>query len=177
MACAEPSYARDMTGKAGIGVVQTTDGTPYLTVRYWMSGAVLELLASYGSHSGVQSLTNAASSSEIRAALGLLVKIGDQPRASLSVGLRPWLVYHAESQPQAAVSTGEVTRYGLELPLQGELFLTDNLGLSGSIGLTAEIHTVTTYANAASTSSVSNQVLDLRLGGGFAGGMGITYYF
>jgi hypothetical protein len=170
--------ARDMTGKAGIGVVAATTGTPYLTFRYWRTKVAIEALVSYTSHSAADlNPANAPNVSDLRVAAGLLYRIGDQPRASLGFGVRPWLVYHAETQPQLSQTSGGVDRYGVEFPLQAELFLTDNFSIQGTVAANLQLGSTATRAANQLEAHAGNGSILLTIGGGFSGGLGFSYYF
>lgn len=170
--------ARDMTGKAGIGMVAATTGTPYLSFRYWRTKVAVEALVSYAQHSaGDLNPANAPNVSDLRVALGLLYRIGDQPRASLAFGLRPWLVYHAETAVASTTSSGGIDRYGMEFPLQAELFLTDNFSLQGTVAANVQLGSTATRASNQLEARASNGSVLLTLGGGFSGGLGFSYYF
>jgi hypothetical protein len=170
--------ARDMTGKAGIGMVAATTGTPYLTFRYWRTKVAIEALVSYTSHSAADlNPANAPNVSDLRIAAGLLYRIGDQPRASLGFGVRPWLVYHAETQPQLSQTSGGVDRYGVEFPLQAELFLTDNFSIQGTVAANLQLGSTATRASNQLEAHAGNGSILLTFGGGFSGGLGFSYYF
>lgn len=167
-----------MTGKGGLGVLATTTGTPYLSFRYWRTKAAIEILASYTSHSASDlNAANEPNISDLRVALGVLFRIGDQPRASLSVGVRPWLVYHAETRPSPALAKGGVDRYGIELPLQAEFFLMDNFSLLGTVAANIQLGSTATQADTQLEARAGNGSFLVTVGGGFSGGLGFSYYF
>lgn len=178
LASAGTAHARDMTGKASIGVLAATDGTPYLAFRYWRTHVAIELLGSWSSHnSNDLNPANSPNASDLRVGAGLLWRIGDQPRASLAVGLRPWLTYHSETQPAELLTRASVSHYGVELPLQAELFLTDNFAVQGAMGLLVQFGSTVARADTALAASAHDGSVLVTLGGGFAGGLGFGYYF
>ena len=167
-----------MTGKAGLGVLVATTGTPYLSFRYWRTKAAVEILASYTSHSASDlNPGNDPDVSDLRVALGVLFRIGDQPRASLSTGIRPWFVYHAETKVAPAQSQSGVDRYGIELPLQAEFFLMDNFSVLGTIAANIQLGSTATQAYTALEAGAGNGSVLVTVGGGFSGGLGFSYYF
>lgn len=172
------AHARDMTGKASIGVLAATDGTPYLTFRYWRTNIAIELLGSWSSHSSSDlNPANSPNVSDLRVGAGLLWRIGDQARASLAVGVRPWLTYHSETEPAELLTRASVSHYGVELPVQAELFLTDNFAIQGAMGLMVEFGSTVARASTQLGASAHEGSVLVTLGGGFAGGLGFGYYF
>jgi len=182
--------ARDMTGKAGFGLTASSAGPPSLSMRYWRTQSAYELLVAATSYSSdpVQidpTHTMTTLDTQLRVAIGMLYRIGDHPRTSLAVGLRPWILYEyggtdtTDSTTKATKRTaGDFPlRFGVEVPLQAEMFLTDHFGLVALVSLS--------FGTGAPLGSPADQ-LSLRaqkgsklvmLGGAFGGGIGASYYF
>jgi hypothetical protein len=179
LALAGPAWARDMTGKAGVGVLSSLDGVPHLAVRYWRTDVSAELLAGWSSHAVTSQPLDAPTApneTDVRISIGLLWRIGDQPRATLSVGVRPWFTYHALSQPALLESQGGIAQWGVELPVQAEFFVSDNFGISGAIGpsLLAGASPVAAHTTLGAHATATSW--SVALTGGYSGGLGFTYY-
>lgn len=182
-----------MTGKAGFGLTTTGNGPPFLSLRYWRTQSAYELMVAATSHSSDAvpidaTHTKTSYDTQIRAALGLLYRVADHPRASLVLGVRPWLLYeYGGSDKTGPDATGKSTtiktasdiplRWGIEIPLQAEMFLTDHFGLlalvSVSFGTGAPLGTPTDQL---SLRAGRGSKL-MTLGGAFGGGVGASYYF
>lgn len=169
------SLARDMTGKGGVGVLVTTEALPMLAFRYWRTNFALELLAGYRSVSlAPQPAQPRPEQIDVLFALGLLYRVADGARASLALGLRPWLRYTLQS-----VHDQSSWRFGTEIPLQAEAFLTDHFSLIGAVGLTIDFGAPIVRSTTTGTSLDGPTDTGVLLGvrGGFSGGLGATYYF
>lgn len=230
LACAQTATARDMTGKAGIGVMVSGAGLPTAALRYWRTHFAVEALFGWstqqtsqpvvvlsGGHlqpaaTGLSPSPDAVVAcqaavpdqrskvscagnldlSQSRIALGLLWRVADAPRASLIVGLRPWLqwstqtlqtttsvVYHGKTSalPATAASQSLSRQIGIEIPIIAEFFFNDHLSISGqvAIGMGAG------QAPGAPTTSLQATTTDssywLGLHGRWSGGAGVTFYF
>ena len=168
-----------MTGKAGVGVLASLDGAPHLAVRYWRTDLAAELMASWTSHAVTSQPLNAPSSpnqTDLQIGVGLLWRIGDLPRASLSLGVRPWLTYHSQTQPALLESKAGFTQWGVELPLQAEFFVTDNFGITGALGPMLLAGASPTLAQTSIASHLSDGSWRVSLTGGYGGGLGFAYY-
>lgn len=184
---AAPAYARDMTGKGGVGLLITTEGMPMATFRYWRSSVALEALVGYVSTTPATARVSHPDVTQLRIALGLLYKLGDASRASLSLGLRPWLQYTLSTYSIFLRPSGQAAdevedsnwRFGAEIPLQGEVFLNDHFSLIGHVGLTMDIGPPISRSDGAATALDLQKDTTFLIGvrGGFAGGAGATYYF
>lgn len=223
-ALANTAHARDMTGKAGVGVQVDAQNVPRLVFRYWRTNSAIELLAAWPSRTAqwpadsklsdlpVASRPTADGNvmqhyfyeqrQPIRIALGFLYRIGDAPRASLAIGVRPWLQidkrnfrWRSENPGEVplvdppfqdkdgtAVAPQEVTfwNYGVELPLQAEAFLTDNFSLQGYVSINATlgvpVDEKTALSNPLAARADAN-TFTLSTAGAFSGGAGFCFYF
>lgn len=127
--------------------------------------------------------------STLRLAAGGLWRIGDSPRASLSVGLRPWVQLGSETLKLYRTTTlgkdsnsgdGNKTNnlstlWGIDLPLQAEAFLTDHASFNGHVALSMGYGAVPSRSG----SKVWQDARGVWLGtsGVFSGGAGFSYYF
>ncbi len=217
------AYARDMTGKAGVGVQVDAQQVPRLVFRYWRTNSAIELLAAWPSmtaqwpaDSKLADLPVATRHTKdgdvlqhyfyeqrqpIRVALGFLVRIGDAPRASLAIGVRPWLQIDKRNirwrlggerdrvtvdppftDAKGKVAPEEITfwNYGVELPLQAEAFLTDNFSLQGYVSINATfgapVDDKTALSNPLAGRAGAN-TFTLSTAGAFGGGAGFCFYF
>lgn len=176
---ARPAQARDMTGKGGVGALLTAAGMPMASFRYWRTNFALELLGGYVTSRPAEPQPGNQETTQLRLAVGLLYRLADSQRASLAVGLRPWLQYFVPRDP-AAADNPSTWRFGAELPLQAELFLNDHVSLVGLVGLTIDVGKPLTRGDGADTALERGQggsdiVIGMR--GGFSGGAGVSYYF
>lgn len=127
--------------------------------------------------------------STLRIATGMLWRVGDAPRASLSLGLRPWVQLSSETLKLTRTTalgkesnsgdgnktTNLATLWGVDLPLQAEAFLTDHASLNGHVALTIGYGAVPVH----SSSKVLQDARGVWIGssGSFSGGAGFSYYF
>lgn len=184
----QPASARDMTGKGGVGLIQSLDAdlrrTPAFTFRYWRDGWAFETLVAIDWLQRERPLDDVR---EAQGGLGVLVRVVDTMELSVSVGLRGWAHYAwTISDP-----TGEEESWlGLlfELPLQAEFFLSDHSSILASVG--PSVLLTDRFKSSLDRRSGPSQALagpdsDLdkrggvivRLGGDYSGGIGYTYYF
>jgi hypothetical protein len=128
----------------------------------------------------------------LRLGFGLLYRIGDARQASLAVGMRPWVQIDAEtrSDTQTTTSTTEVTtartttdignlplRFGIEIPLQAEAFLTDHFSVVGSVALSIQVGRLPQRSNDRPSRRTTANDFWFGSSGGFGGGAGMSYYF
>lgn len=222
------AQARDMTGKASVGVLMTNDGLAKLALRYWRTQMAVEVTAGWESRTlslptvqvqnGVERVPSGATAADVercvlaaddptnattcastysttalRIGFALLYRIGDARQASLAVGLRPWVQLESDARSDriSAVSAAGVAqtsrtlsevgdaplRYGVEIPLQAEAFVTDHISVVGSVALSASLGRLTRRAGDGPGQRSQKDDLWLGLGGVFSGGAGISYYF
>ncbi len=233
---ANTAFARDMTGKIGVGMGLSGQGMPLAVIRYWRTKVAFELMvgwqstqrdldpvsvqagqvlppkagqatptlqAAQGCLTAAKEIGAAASSttncsatldlSYLRVAVGMLYRIADGPRASLSLGLRPWLQTTTQTLTEATVnvsSAGASTsasatpivsspamRWGVEIPLVGEAFLTDNASFYGQIAIGLARGRLPEYPSTTITSHMAAGETWLGTSGSYAGGAGFCYYF
>ncbi len=184
---ATPSYARDMTGKGGVGLLVTTDGMPMAVFRYWRTSFAVEGLVGYVSATPAPARVTHPDTTQVRLALGFLYRIGDAAKASLALGVRPWVEYTLASYSVFYRPNGQTPtqiddgtwRFGAEIPLHGEVFLNDHFSLVGHVGLTFDLGPPNGRPDGTATSLDQQKDATLLIGvrGGFAGGAGATYYF
>lgn len=236
MVLTETAYARDMTGKFGIGMGLTSEAMPTLTLRYWRTKVALEVMVGWSSQQkslasvSVQagkvlpatagqaeptalaasgcinaakeigataaSTTNCTATldlSYLRLAIGVLFRLADSPRASLSFGVRPWALtttqtltettanLDAEGRTKGATTSPVVTsppwRWGVELPLVAEAFLTDNASIYGQVAVGIARGRPPEYARTTIGAHMTTGDLGLGTSGNFSGGAGFSYYF
>jgi hypothetical protein len=184
---AVPAQARDMTGKGGVGMLLTTEGVPMASFRYWRTNFALEGLIGYVSTTPVPARLTHPDTTQVRFSLGFLYRIGDAPKASLAIGLRPWaeylltswsLFYRPDGQTLSPTENS-CWRFGTEIPLHGEVFLNDHFSLVGHVGLTFDFGPPIGHINCGTAPNVGkgDPTLVIGLRGGFAGGAGASYYF
>ncbi|MFZ4577644.1 MAG: hypothetical protein ACOYOB_04530 [Myxococcota bacterium] len=174
--CCLPCQARDMTGKAGIGALATTSGMQFLTLRYWRTNVATEVLA--GWQSLAENAVDAADVTQLRVGLGLGYRIGDQPKASLTAGVRPWMqIEYRTVRVDTTDQTNTYLRYGVEFPLQGEYFVSDNFSVLGTVGVSVAFGAPVGVAQDALAQETRDGSVLVTLGGGFSGGLGMSYYF
>ena len=180
-----PAQARDMTGKGGVGLLITTEGMPMAVFRYWRTNLALEGLFGYVSTTAVPARVTRPDLTQLRLAIGILYRIADAPKASLAIGIRPWLQYTLASyavfyRPGVPTTVDDGSwRFGAEIPLHGELFLNDHFSLIGHVGLTIDLGQPLGRSDGATTALDQAKDTSVLIGvrGGFAGGAGFTYYF
>ena len=191
LVAAPHAHARDMTGKGGVGLLVTNSAMPMASFRYWRTQLALEVLAGYVASTPVSATAARPDQTNLLVAVGLLYRIADAPKASLSLGLRPWVRYtltsfgvderDADNPGEWTVRTIDVStwRFGAEIPLQAEAFLTDHFGLVGSVGLTMDLGRPLVIGRDHSGTLDRDTSAGVLLGvrGGFSGGLGATYYF
>ena len=168
-----------MTGKAGVGVLANTLGMPFMTLRYWRTRLSIEVLAGWAGDYASEA-TAQDSTSRLRLGLGTLYRIADHPKASFSVGVRPWLQidYVTLSDAAAESDTDTSLSWGLELPLQAEAFLTDHVSIQGMVGFSFGLNAPPGGGTDALSQRARDDSVLFGLGGsGFGGGIGLTYYF
>ena len=179
-----PATARDMTGKAGLGAMVNTVGMPFMTLRYWRTRVATELLGGWAERAKGTAAPDVLRSSQLRLGLGALYRMADHPKASLAVGVRPWLqVDYAtrEVTPEAATTPIEQTdasfSWGFELPLQAEMFLTDHFSVQASVALAFGLNSAPGGGFDPLSRRADDDSVLLTLGGGYSGGLGLSYYF
>lgn len=176
-----------MTGKGGVGLLVTTEGMPMAAFRYWRTSYALEALVGYVSATPVPARVTRPDTTQVRVSLGFLYRIGDAPKASLAIGLRPWVeytlvsysvFYRPNGQTPTQVDDGN-WRFGTEIPLHGEVFLNDHFSLIGHVGLNVDFGSPVARLSGTATALDQQKDASLFIGvrGGFAGGVGATYYF
>lgn len=176
-----------MTGKGGIGVLVTTEGMPMASFRYWRTNFALEGLLGYVASTPTPARVTRPDLTQLRFAFGLLYRIADAAKASLAIGVRPWLQYTLASYSVYYRPSGQAPtevddgswRFGAEIPLHGEVFLNDHISLVGHVGLTVDLGTPLGRSDGAATALDRQKDTTVLIGlrGGFAGGAGATYYF
>ncbi len=184
---AAPAQARDMTGKGGIGLLITTEGMPMVAFRYWRTNFAFEALAGYAATTPVPATVNQPDTTQVRFAMGLLYRVADSPKASLAVGLRPWVQYRLTSYDVYLRPAGQAPtemspsswNFGAEIPLHGEVFLSDHFSLIGHVGLTIDLGAPAARTDGTMTvlDRATDTTLLIGIRGGFSGGVGVTYYF
>lgn len=183
---ATPATARDMSGKGGFGILQSLDGDllrpPALAFRYWRTAVAVEVLAAVDWQ---RRPWPADDLRETQAGLGLLVRLLDARRMSVSLGMRVWARYSwTISDPVGE----EESWLGLlvELPLQAELFLSDHSSIVVSFGPSllwsnpvdgSRVDSDAQQSDSVPTEGFGGGGLLIRMGGGHGGGIGYTYYF
>ena len=130
--------------------------------------------------------------SGLRVAGGVLVRIADDPRASLAIGVRPWLQSATESTtpaitiqkeagavPQTSAATAKAlpNRFGLEFPLIAEFFLNDHISFTGQVAVELAYGRTPEYATGAVLSNATDRSFWLALDGNWSGGAGVSFYF
>lgn len=127
--------------------------------------------------------------STLRLALGMLLRVGDGPRASLAVGLRPWVQLGTQTLKLTRTTTlakesdsGDGNKvhsldalWGVDFPLHAEAFLSDHISIHGQVALSIGYGGLPAGAQ----SGILNRANSLWLGtgGAFSGGAGFSYYF
>lgn len=188
-----PAAARDMTGKAGLGllaplVAERDIRTPMFSFRYWRTSVAIELLVGFDSVvrdflqntndstadagdstaevDGSAAVSNPVRVSTLRTGFTLLWRVLDRKHVSASIGPRLWLSY---------TDLGERAELDVrgELPFQVEYFLSDNASIIGAVG--PVIFTAGSLDEEGFL--LSETGVTLALFGGFRGGLGLTYYF
>jgi len=236
MLIADPAFARDMTGKIGVGMGLTGQSMPLAVIRYWRTKVAFELMVGWQSTqrdlepvsvqagqvlppqvgqatptlqavqgcitaakeigAAASSTTNCSATldlSYLRLAVGVLYRIADGPRASLSLGLRPWLQTTTQTLTEATVNrtaagastsasatpivSSPAMRWGVEIPLVGEAFLTDNASFYGQIAFGVARGRLPEYPTTSITSHMAAGETWLGTSGSYAGGAGFCYYF
>ena len=177
LACALPAQARDMTGKGGVGALITTEGVPMAVFRYWRTNVALEGLLGYVASTPTPATVARPDTTQVRVAIGFLYRLHDAQRASLALGVRPWLQYTLTKSPDQNDQSN--WRLGAEIPLQAEVFLNDHFSLIGHAGLTIDLAQPQARGDGLTTTLDQKQDTSLLIGvrGGFSGGAGFTYYF
>lgn len=150
-----------------------------------------------GSASDRTACVTTLSSSILRVALGFLYRIGDQPRASLAVGVRPWLqitTETTENETEISVKDGPedfktvssssttqvadpTVRWGVEFPLQAEAFLSDHFSVIGTVSVSVLRGSSPEPGIDSLSRGAQSGSLLVNLGGVFSGGAGFAYYF
>lgn len=129
---------------------------------------------------------------QTRLSIGLLWRIADAPRASLIIGLRPWvqwstqtekttttLVYHTKGLTLPVVATNQPLprQYGLEIPLIAEFFFNDHASMSGQVALQVGRGTAIGYPTTTLEARATDTSFLIGLRGSWSGGAGVTFYF
>jgi len=127
-----------------------------------------------------------------RFAVGMLYRIGDAPRVSLAIGVRPWLQWTDRTETPSFVKTFRSsestlptgsspdslpTRWGVEVPLVAEFFLNDHASITGQLGLAVGSGALPEPSIDKATAAVDNDGWWVGLRGAWSGGAGLLYYF
>lgn len=127
--------------------------------------------------------------STLRLALGMLVRVGDGPRASLAIGVRPWVQLGTQTLKLTRTTalgkesdTGDGNKvnsldalWGLDIPLQAEAFLSDHVSIHGHVALSLGYGGLPNGSDSGILQGASG--LWMGTGGSFSGGGGFSYYF
>ncbi len=127
--------------------------------------------------------------STLRLALGLLARVGDGPKASLAVGLRPWVQLGTQTLKLTRTTSlgkqsdsGDGNKvnnldaiWGLDIPLHAEAFLSDHLSIHGHVALSLGYGGLPNGSASGILQGASG--VWLGTGGVFSGGGGFSYYF
>lgn len=195
-----PAAARDMTGKAGLGllaplVAERDIRTPMFSFRYWRTSVAIELLVGFDSvvRDFLQNTNDSTadagdSTAEVDGSTAEVdgsAAVSDPVRVStLRTGFT--LLWRVLDRKHVSASIGprlwlsytdlgeraELDVRG-ELPFQVEYFLSDNASIIGAVG--PVIFTAGSLDEEGFL--LSETGVTLALFGGFRGGLGLTYYF
>jgi hypothetical protein len=106
--CAGPAVARDMTGKGGVGLLIVPAAAPVAALRYWRTNQAFEVLVGWDKSYdfGARPVAQKDPASlctppqrdvvdfdftGLRVAGSWLKVLADHPRATLALGVRPWV--------------------------------------------------------------------------------------
>lgn len=131
--------------------------------------------------------------SHLRFSFGLLRRLHDAPRSTLSIGLRPWLQLSTETATETVnitfadgktspTSTRQAIaslplQWGVEVPLVAEAFWSDHISVVGHIAIGVGRGRRPTYAADSIADNAAGDDWWLTSSGTFSGGAGLAYYF
>lgn len=127
-----------------------------------------------------------------RVAIGWLYRLADAPRATLAIGVRPWLQLSARNTTATfaanqkgvewQLATSPSTQvlpsiWGVEIPLLAEFFLNDHLSLTAQGALNFGVGPSPQWPDYRLAAAASQRTAWLNLQGSWAGGAALLFYF
>jgi hypothetical protein len=135
-----PVGAKDLKGRAGVGVEQTLGGVSGLTLRYWPAqafGISLTAGARISSYDGLDADGEAEVkyASIVTGSLGVMYNLAQSLHANLGVGVRVAFGFQSGETNDIVPQDANGTQINFEIPIQLEFFLSDSFSVSVSTGV------------------------------------------
>ena len=178
-----PAFARDMNGKFGLGLEASTGGVSGLQFSYFINVVKLEL--TLGSNIFIPEKGDTAFG--FYSTPGLIAELVQAPNANLGVGLKANLGYRNKAAQGNGYSVFEAS---IEVPIEGEYFLSNHFGIHFSVGFLFDIvpkggramnpmeSSKLNGGKSSDGSSSDKKGFGIYLGAGsFSGSAGFTFYF
>jgi hypothetical protein len=177
--------AKDLKGRAGIGVEQTIGGVSGLTLRYWPAqafGISLTAGADIVRYEGVDEsgATEWKFASVVETSVGVMYNFARSLHANMGVGIRASLGFQSGETNDIVPALGDKFQVTLEIPLQLEFFLSDSFSVSVATGIVFAFvpEEGPTLKVDAPEEIQRNDSTVIGLGAGsVTGSLGIVYYF
>ena len=179
------THAKDLKGRAGLGVEQTLGGASGITLRYWPAqafGFSLTAGAKIVSYDGVDEtgVSEVKYASVVTGSVGLMYNLARSLHANLGAGVRFTFGFQTGETNDIVPQAKDGVQINVEIPLQMEFFLSDSLSLSVATGVVFAM--VPEDGPALDVEGhdriLRNDSVIIDLGaGGVAASMGIVYYF
>ena len=184
-ALASPAAAKDLKGRAGVGLEQTLGGASGITLRYWPAqafGFSLTAGAKIVSYDGVDEAGAAEVkyASIVTGAIGVMYNLARSLHANLGVGARIALGFQTGETNDIVPEAGEGMQFNFEIPIQLEFFLSDSFSVSVATGIVFALipEEGPTLDVEGHDKIQRNDAVIIDLGAGsIAGSLGVVYYF
>ena len=180
-----PASAKDLKGRAGVGLEQTLGGASGVTLRYWPAqafGISLTAGAKIASYDGVDEAGAAEVkyASIVTGAVGVMYNIARSLHANLGVGARVTLGFQTGETNDIVPEAGDGTQFNFEIPIQLEFFMSDSFSVSVATGVVFALipEDGPTLEVDGHDKVQRNDAVIIDLGAGsIAGSLGVVYYF
>lgn len=177
--------AKDLKGRAGVGIEQTIGGVSGLTLRYWPAqafGIAITAGADIVRYEGTDEsgAPEWKFSSVVETSVGVMYNFAQSLHANMGVGIRASLGFQSGETNDVVPSLGDKLQINLEIPLQLEFFLSDSFSVSVATGILFAFvpEEGPTLDVDAPDELQRNDSMVISLGAGsVTGSLGIVYYF
>lgn len=179
------SWAKDMQGRAGVGIEETLGGVSGLTLRYWPGqsfGVSLTAGAKIVRYEGESAKgdTEFKFATLVSTSAGFMANIGRSLHANLSVGARISIGFLSDETNDIVPAEASRVQFSVELPLQLEFFLSDAFSISVATGVLfafiPDEGPTLPVASHAALERPNSLIIDLGAGS-VTSSLGIVYYF
>lgn len=180
-----PVGAKDLKGRAGVGIEQTLGGVSGLTLRYWPAqafGISLTAGARISSYDGLDAdgVAEVKYASIVTGSLGIMYNLAQSLHANLGVGLRVAVGFQSGETNDIVPQDANGTQINFEIPIQLEFFLSDSFSVSVATGvlfaLIPEEGPTLQVEGHEKLERGNSTIIDLGAGS-VSGTLGVVYYF